>query len=259
MDCGLEHDVELLRDGGLCLSGRVAYGVVLVGGLATECRNTMGNAMSLPVPYYDEDGITIFHGDCRDILPHLPKVDLVLTDPPYGIRWDGRVKPGSINGQGGTFSRFEGQTIAGDDTDFDASFLLDRGTVILWGMNHFPQYLHRGSIFVWVKKYPEAFGTFLSDADVAWMNKGHGVYLSPTVNPASFQHEREHPTQKPVSVMQWCIEQANTPGIILDPFMGSGTTLRAAKDLGRKAIGIEIEKKYCEIAVERLRQTVLPL
>ena len=67
---------------------------------------------------------------------------------------------------------------------------------------------------------------------------------------------RVHPTQKPLDLMRWCIDQASEPTIILDPFMGSGTTLRAAKDLGRKAIGIEIEEKYCEIAVNRLKQEV---
>lgn len=217
--------------------------------------------MSLPKPYYEDSkaGIVIYHGDCRDILPHLPKVGLVLTDPPYGMGWDGRVKPGSVNGQGGTFSRFKGQTIAGDDVDFDPSFLLTYGPCIIWGFQHFPQHLSRGSVLVWVKKYPEAYGTFLSDADIAWMSKGHGVYISPTVNPASFQHEREHPTQKPDEIMKWCMSFYPDAMTILDPFMGSGTTLRAAKDLGRKCIGIEIEEKYCEIAARRLQQEVLPL
>jgi site-specific DNA-methyltransferase (adenine-specific) len=210
-------------------------------------------------PYYDHAGITIYHGDCREILPSLPPVDLVLTDPPYGMRWDGRVKRDSLNGQGGAFSRFEGQTITGDDIDFDPSFLLAYAPCIIWGFHHFPQHLSRGSILVWVKKYPEAYGTFLSDADVAWMSKGHGVYISPTVNPASFQHEREHPTQKPDEIMKWCCSFFPDAQTILDPFMGSGTTLRAAKDLGRKAIGIEIEEKYCEIAAKRMSQEVLAL
>jgi DNA modification methylase len=212
--------------------------------------------MSLPTPYYDDGhGIVIYHGDCREILPHLPKVDLVLTDPPYGMRWDGRLKRKSVNGQGGTFSRFEGQTITGDDV----AFLLDPDHLIVWGFHHFPQHLSRGSVLVWVKKYPEAYGTFLSDADVAWMSKGHGVYISPVVNPASFQNEREHPTQKPTEIMKWCCSFYPDAQTILDPFMGSGTTLRAAKDLGRKCIGIEIEEKYCEIAARRLGQEVLDL
>ena len=216
--------------------------------------------MSLPKPYYDDgNGIVIYHGDCREILPHLPKVDLVLTDPPYGMNWDGRVKPGAANGTGGTFTKFQGETIVGDDVDFDPSFLLQYGLCIIWGFHHFPQHLYRGSVLVWVKKYPDAFGTFLSDADIAWMSKGHGVYCSPVVNPASFQHEKAHPTQKPLEVMRWCIGFAPNAQTILDPFMGSGTTLRAAKDLGRKCIGIELEEKYCEIAAKRLSQETLPL
>ena len=80
------------------------------------------------------------------------------------------------------------------------------------------------------------------------------------INPASFQKEKCHPTQKPVSIMQWCIERSGSEaGMICDPYMGSGTTLRAAKDLGRKAIGIEISEEYCEIAAKRLAQEVLPL
>ena len=215
--------------------------------------------MNLPTPYYEEDGIIIYHGDCREMLPHLPRVDLVLTDPPYGMKWDGRVKPGSLNGQGGIYSRFEGHTMVGDEKDFDPTFLLHYPGCIFWGFHHFPQYLSRGSVLLWVKKYPDAYGTFLSDADVAWMSKGHGVYVSPTVNPASFQYEREHQTQKPVEIMKWCLTFFPQADIILDPFLGSGTTLVAVKQLGRKAIGIEIEEKYCAIAVERLRQTVLPL
>ena len=209
-------------------------------------------------PYYEHNGITIYHGDCREIMPHLGKVDAVVTDPPYGMAWDGKVTPGR-NGTGGQFTRFQGVTIADDDTDFDPSFLLGFNKVVLWGFQHFPQHLERGTALVWVKKYPNAFGTFLSDADLAWMKGGHGVYCSPTINPASFQHEREHPTQKPVGLMCWCIDKAKVQEheTILDPFMGSGTTLVAAKQLQRKAIGIELEEKYCEIAAKRLSQEVL--
>lgn len=209
-------------------------------------------------PYYQEGGITIYHGDCREILPYLQVVDLVLTDPPYGMKWTGKVKPGTQNGQGGLNSRFEGIGVTGDDVDFNPSFLRPYSkNFVLWGMQHFPQYLSKGSVLVWIKKYPSAFGTFLSDADLAWMSKGHGVWCSPVINPASFQDEREHPTQKPVQLIRWCLEKFMEAKLILDPFMGSGTTLRAAKDLGRHAIGIEIEEKYCEIAVRRLAQEVL--
>lgn len=212
-------------------------------------------------PYFERGGITIYLGDCREVLPTLDAgpVDLVLTDPPYGMNWDFTGQGSGKGAQGGRGSRFAGLTIAGDQEDFDPAFLLHFPKVILWGFHHFPQHLTRGSVLVWLKKYDSGFGTFLSDADLAWMKGGCGVYASRVINPASFQAEREHPTQKPVELMAWCIELSRSDGMILDPFLGSGTTLVAAKMLGRRAIGIEIEERYCEIAARRLDQEVLPL
>lgn len=90
------------------------------------------------------------------------------------------------------------------------------------------------------------------------MKGGHGVYCRRDTSLAGEARHRRHPTEKPQGVMRWSIEQSKGT-VILDPFMGSGTTLRAAKDLGRKAIGIEIEERYCEIAARRLGQEVLAL
>ena len=89
--------------------------------------------MSLPEPYYEEDGITIYHGDCREILPHLPKVDLVLTDPPYGMSWAFTGQGSGKNAQGGRGSRYSGVGIQGDHEEFDPTFLLGFPKVILWG------------------------------------------------------------------------------------------------------------------------------
>ena len=209
-------------------------------------------------PYYEKDGIVIYHGDCREVLPTLEKVDLVLTDPPYGMDWKFTGQGSGKAATGGRSSRFAGQTITGDTEDFDPSQFLCFPRVVLWGFQHYPQHLARGTVLVWVKKYPNAYGSFLSDADLAWMKGGCGVYISEVMNPASFQAERQHPTQKPVELMGWCIQKAGGCGLILDPFMGSGTTLVAAKQLGRRCIGIEIEEKYCEIAALRLAQDLLP-
>jgi len=214
-------------------------------------------------PYYQDEaaGITIYHGDCREIAPTLGLGFAVVSDPPYGVGWAFTSQGSGRNAQGGTRSITKGLHVFGDTEPFDPTPWLAYPVVVLWGMHHFPEKLCRGSVLVWVKKYPDAYGTFLSDADIAWMKGGCGVYISPTVNPASFQSEKAHPTQKPVSIMEWCIERARTPldATVLDPFMGSGTTLVAAKNLGRRAIGIEIEERYCEIAVERLSQGVLDL
>lgn len=205
-------------------------------------------------PYYQDDACTIYHGDCLEILPQLDRVDLVLTDPPYGIGWNcdysGWIKHGP-NAQGGD-SRRSYPNVYGDDKPFDPTFLLGFPKVIVWGATCFLQHLPSGSLLVWHKRH----STFLAQAEAAWMNSGYGVYVFE--EPVEcMQAERVHPTQKPLNLMKWCIDKSSASGCILDPFMGSGTTLRAAKDLGRKAIGIEIEEKYCEIAVKRLAQEVL--
>ncbi len=217
----------------------------------------------LPEPYYDRDGITSYHADCREILPLLEpgSVDAVISDPPYGMKWDGRV----VRGKNGTGkrgpTRHFGATIEGDAEAFDPAPFLAYPRVVLFGSNHFGSRLPVGTTLIWLKRYDSGFGSFLSDGEVAWMKGGHGVYCHRDVSLQGVSDKRTHPTQKPVGLMQWCIARAGVPegGTILDPFMGSGTTLRAAKDLGRKAIGIEIEERYCEIAVKRLQQAVLPL
>jgi DNA modification methylase len=151
----------------------------------------------------------------------------------------------------------------GDEGDFDPAFLLSFENLIIWGANNFAHRLPPGGWLVWAKKHPNLIGKFMSDAEVAWINKGHGVFLFPHewdgFNRASERGKFYHPTQKPTALMRWCIEKFPNTEKILDPFMGSGTTLRAAKDLGRKAIGIEIEERYCEIAAKRMSQSVMVL
>ena len=212
-----------------------------------------------------KDGICLIHADCRDVLPLLPAVDLCLTDPPYGMsnngdttRFSGGVSPG------GRRVRGDGQVrpmIIGDDKPFLPAPFLDFPRVILWGSNHFAQRLPVGTTLIWIKKPDKLYGTFLSDAEVAWMKGGHGVYAMRKdwggFNRLASDGLSVHQNQKPLALMLWCIHKAKGDGLILDPYVGSGTTLRAAKDLGRKAIGIEIEEKYCKIATERLRQEVL--
>lgn len=205
-------------------------------------------------PYYDKDGITIYHGDCRDILSSLSEIELLLTDPPYGINWNcdyaSRFKT-SAKSEGGDTRRTY-PPIHGDDKPFDPRFLLQYPTVVLWGAPCFLEYLGKGTLLIWYKRDTK----FLAQAEAAWMNKGYGVYIY-SEHVTKIQSERKHPTQKPVGLMKWSIEKSNTKGLIVDPFVGSGTILVAAKELGRQAIGIEIEERYCEIAAERLRQGVL--
>ena len=217
-------------------------------------------------PYYQDDAVTIYHGDCREIIPGLGKFDLLLTDPPYGIklntdssRFSGGTKD-NISKRGNGPGTGAGWKIPEDDADFDPSFMLGcADEKIIWGWNNFPSCLPRGSLLVWIKRNDAAFGTFLSDAEVAWMSKGHGVYCRKDLTNNAIANERLHPTQKPEGLMMWCIEKFPKAMTILDPFAGSGTTGRAAKDLGRKAVLIEREEKYCEIAARRMAQEVLAL
>lgn len=208
-------------------------------------------------PYYEENGITIYHGDCREILPCLPKVDLVLTDPPYGIDLDTSQSKYAVRGNGYT-------KVQGDTVNFEPAFLLDYPNVILWGGNCFASRLpDRAGWLSWVKINQNDTSIRQSETEFAWTNCIDRPKAFRFTWIGAGKEEREvngvqmyHPCQKPVALMKWCIEQVDC-NLILDPFMGSGTTLRAAKDLGRKAIGIEIEERYCEIAVNRLRQEVL--
>ena len=199
--------------------------------------------------------VRLILGDCREVLPTLGKVDAVVTDPPYGMGWDGKVTVGK-NGHGAPRAKAKhyGVRIHGDDAPFNAEPFLALGDCLLWGFNHFPDQLRKGRALVWLKRSDEAFGSFLSDAELAWCSTGHGVYCFRDQSLMAETKERAHPTQKPVPLMKWCIEQFPKADTILDPFMGSGTTGVAAVKLGRRFIGVEIEERYFDIAVRRIEE-----
>jgi len=208
-------------------------------------------------PYYADDLVTIYHGDCRE---WVPDADVIVTDPPYGMAWDASRMSMGPNGHGKLRDKSvrPGIPIVGDDQAFDPAPWLDYPEVILWGSNHYGQRLPVGTTLVWVKRLSAAYGSYLSDAEVAWMRGGHGVYLHLDLSMNAERRNRLHGNQKPLGLMRWCI--GKTKGeTVLDPFMGSGSTLVAAKSLGRRAIGIEIEERYCEIAAQRCSQEVLGL
>lgn len=189
--------------------------------------------------YYDQDGITIYHGDWRDVVPYLSGVDGIVSDPPYGMDWN--VDSARFSGghwpKGSRPNRHS--PVAGDTVAFDPTPWLAYPRVILWGCNHFAQQLPAGTTLVWIKRLERAFGSFLSDAELAWQKGGHGVYCHrDTTMCGGAPDRRAHPTEKPLGLMRWCLERLGPTEVVLDPFMGSGTTLRAAKDLGRQAVGI---------------------
>ena len=192
-------------------------------------------------------------GDCTEILPLLAGVDACVSDPPYGMNWDGKVTTGKNgHGKAGVKAKHYGVKILNDDKPFDPSPLLNFKKVILFGSNHYADKLPKGTTLVWVKRFDGGFGSFLSDAEIAWMKGGHGVYCFRDTSLMGQTFNRNHPTEKPVSLMQWCLEK--TEGVIVDPYMGSGTTLVACAKMGRKGIGIELDEDYYNISVERVRK-----
>ena len=201
--------------------------------------------MTLPKPYYQDEAVTLYHGDCREILPQLTApVDLVLTDPPYGIYDHG--------GKWGHKAELQWDKRPTNDIYRIAQI----GTnAIIWGGNYFDLPPSRGW-FVWYKRdaVPSA-----SPVELAWTSRDMNSQLIDHPVAATNGERVGHPTQKPLRVMRWCLGFFPEAQTVLDPFAGSGTTLRAAKDLGRKAIGIEIEERYCEIAAKRMSQLVFNL
>lgn len=212
------------------------------------------------------EGVTLYCGDCREILPMLDKVDAVVTDPPYGIgEAAGKAKTRT---SGLTSKLRNAQTYRrdyGDDAWDDAPIARDLMDAVLnagkWQIIFGGNYYALGAtscFLVWDKLNGD---TDFADCELAWTNLPKAVrrirYLWNGCMRKERDVVREHPTQKPIGVMCWCIEHLPPPAeTILDPFMGSGTTGVAAVKLGRKFIGIEIEPKYFDIACRRISEAL---
>jgi len=208
-------------------------------------------------PYYEQDGITIWNCDCLEIVAAI-EADAIVTDPPYGV--------GFSSSMGG---KFDGAVVEGDESTAVRDRVLSlRGDLpaIVFGSWKQPTPHDTKALLVWDKGIHVGMG----DLSMPWKpnhefiyilgggfegHRGSGV-LSFNAPSPNFQHQF-HPTEKPVALMRELVSKCPADWTILDPFMGSGTTLRAAKDLGRKAIGIEIEERYCETAAKRLQQGIL--
>jgi site-specific DNA-methyltransferase (adenine-specific)/modification methylase len=208
-----------------------------------------------PTPFYEKDGITIYHGDCAKILPFLDPVDLLLTDPPYGIG-----ESDKKNASRGKLAKPRDYGVFNWDKAPISQWLIESciskaKASIIFGGNY---YLMPPSScwLIWDK---ENSGDF-ADGEMAWTNLDKALRIKRHQWNGFIRvgnEDRYHPTQKPAAVMTWAIQQAGEVSTILDPFMGSGTTLVAARSQGKRCIGIERELKYCEIAVSRLAQNTL--
>ena len=196
----------------------------------------------------------LYHGDCREILPTLGKVDAVVTDPPYGVSYKS-----PANGRGHKAQRGDYAIIAGDTVPFDPAPWLNFPDVILFGANYFADKLPISAAWlVWDKRCGAVAANNNSDCELAWKNNGGSARVirhlwSGMLKDSERDSKRTHPTQKPIAVMEWAIQQIKSdPKTILDPFAGVGSTGVACANLGRKFIGIEIERKYFDIACERI-------
>lgn len=218
---------------------------------------------SLPFEaYYRDDSVTIYNMDCRKILPWLDGFDLLLTDPPYGIgdRWGG----GKMTNTKGQTSRLwetdSGEWDAAPIESWLIQSMIEKSQVsIIWGGNYYG--LPPSRCWLTWDKCQTFTG---ADAELAWTTLDKPVATWRMARVEAYKPSKNggvakvHPTQKPLGLIQWCIGMAGTDiATILDPFMGSGTTLVASKLEGRKAVGIEISERYCESAAKRLSQGVL--
>lgn len=223
-------------------------------------------------PYYEEKGITIYHGDCREILPSLPKVDLVLTDPPYGVG----IPYGVYDDDPKTYWEWFMPWVEWVTKLIPTVVFTHKDTKHIKTHDWMGAWVKSGSgavrvgnscvIPTWEPIYMfgiHSYGTLsrgFPDTFQIRQNVGEAKVKGVGREKWSGVNFNWHPCPKPADLFLRLIECfGQGKENICDPFMGSGTTLRAAKDLGRKAIGIEIEEKYCEIAVKRLAQEVLPL
>lgn len=216
--------------------------------------------------------VTLYNADCLTLAKI--EADAVIADPQYGMNWDtdstrfsgGQSRALQMKKRG--VGRSDYGAIEGDDKPFEPAPWLEYPIVVMWGANHYAQRLPVGTTLVWLKKHPELYGSFLSDAEVGWMKGGHGVYcyykpFPPPVRALESGGDPcmpigTHPTQKPIGLMAWCMELAKVPdgATVCDPYMGSGTTGIACLRTGRNFIGVEKDPKHFKTACARLEREI---
>lgn len=189
---------------------------------------------------------TLYCGDCREIAPTLPRPAAVITDPPYGIGINRSNRLSVSRGFGA--DTWDKAPMSGD---WIAALADMADVVVLWGGNYYSLPPCR-RFLVWDK---DNDGRDFADGEFAWTNVDAVARIF-RMRPQNMDGGKEHPTQKPVALMRWCIEQARVPpgGMILDPYMGSGSTGVAAVEMRHPFLGIEIEPRYFDIACRRIEQ-----
>jgi DNA modification methylase len=214
-----------------------------------------------PRIYYRDAFATLWHGDCRAVLPTLPpgSVGAVVTDPPYGIDYGRAGGFSATHGWGKWRENVEWDKERAPKEAIEAILGLAVPTVI-WGGNYFTDWLPPSMGWIAWDKGQREFS--LADFELAWTSENKAARCVIWPRGKAVRDGKFHPTQKPVCVMVQCIQylqrgREKRLDDILDPFAGSGSTLRAAKDLGCKSVGIEVHEPYCEIAANRLAQGVL--
>lgn len=202
------------------------------------------------------EGVTLYLGDCREILPGLGKVDAVVTDPPYGIDY-GKLMEGKGDGQGGLdrnrwkdYGTFTWDRSRPTQEVFEA-ILQAADDAIIWGGNYFADLLPPTMRWlVWDKC--QTFS--LADFELAWTSQNSAGRIFRYSRPEALRDGRHHPTQKPIELMSWCLTFVPHAKTILDPFMGSGTTGIACVKAGRHFVGIDAEPKYFDVACRRITE-----
>ena len=214
--------------------------------------------------YFETDLGKLYHGDCLEIMPELEPVDLVLTDPPYGVGEDGGLKSRYRKGDGRTKGIIKHEKMNWDSNRPPKQcFELIRKakTIMIFGGNYFADLLPPSSGWLY---WDKRMGGDFSDGELIYTNR-NGALRSFSMHPFTGLRggkDRVHPTQKPTGVVLWCLSFAPNARTILDPFIGSGTTAIACERLNKRWIGIEISEEYCEIAKQRIinetRQRKIP-
>ena len=223
----------------------------------------------MSAPYYQDDRVTLYHGDCLELADLWTCADVLVTDPPYGVRWESRFG----DARKGTKNQARSKDVIANDSDAAArdEALAAWGATrpaVVFGSWRIARPSAVRSLLIWHKEgaYSGPLnGAFFTNHEEIYVIGG-GVWrksapplrsvITTTEHRSQAARDSQHPTPKPLSLMEKLIDRC-PPGTIADPFAGSGSTLVAAKQLGRHAIGVELEERYCEVIAKRLAQDVL--